>query len=166
MIAEFLLSLSSLGYLGVFFSSLLGSATVIFPVPIFIIIFTAGAVLNPFLVGIIAGIGSAIGEVVAYGIGFGGRKLLEKRVEVKKKGLGYWLHRGQQWMHRRGGFLTIFIFAATPLPDDIIGIICGSIKYDIKKFFIACLLGKILLSLGLAYAGYYGLGWVLGYLGG
>ena len=163
---EFLISLSSLGYLGIFLASLLGSATVIFPIPIFVIIFTAGAVFNPFLVGIIAGTGSAVGELVAYGIGFGGRKLLGKRIELKKKGLGYWLHRGQKWLHSYGGFFLVFIFAATPLPDDVIGIICGSIRYDIKKFFLACLLGKVLLSLILAYAGYYGLGWILSYLGG
>ena len=166
MLLEFLISLSSVGYIGVFLASVIGSATVIFPLPIFLVIFMAGAALNPFLVGIVAGVGSAIGELIAYGVGFGGRKLLEKKIELKKKGLGYWLRRGQKWMHRTGGFFVVFLFAATPLPDDVIGIICGSIRYDIKKFFIACLLGKIVLSLLIAYAGFYGINWVLGYLGG
>ena len=166
MVAEFLLGLvTAFGYLGVFVSSVIGSATVILPMPLFLLIFTAGAFLNPFLVGIIAGVGSAIGELVGYAVGFGSRKLLEKKKKtIKKKGLGYWLHKGQEWMHRRGGFFVIFIFALTPLPDDVIGIICGSIKYDLKKFFLAVVLGKILLSLGLAYAGYYGLSWVLQYI--
>lgn len=158
MIAEFLLSLASFGYLGVFLASLLGSATVILPVPIFGVVFTAGAVLNPLLVGIIAGFGSAIGELVSYGIGFGGEKLLEKRLSLKNN---KWMIRGKKWMNRYGGFFLVFIFAASPLPDDIIGLICGAIKYDIKKYFLACLLGKILLCLALAYGGYYGLSWVL-----
>jgi membrane protein YqaA with SNARE-associated domain len=133
--------------------------------PLFVLIFFAGGLLNPFLVGVIAGIGSAIGELVAYAVGFGGRRVIDrKKVKLKKRGLGQWLRRGEAWMHKRGGFFVIFIFALTPLPDDVIGIICGSIKYDIKRFFIACALGKIILSLGLAYAGYYGLGWVLGYI--
>ena len=168
MVAEFLFGLvTAFGYLGVFIASILGSATVILPMPLFLLIFFAGSILNPFLVGIIAGVGSAIGELVAYAVGFGGRKIVDKKkVKLKKQGLGKWFRRGQAWMHKRGGFLVIFLFAATPLPDDVIGIICGSIKYDLKKFFIATLLGKILLSLGIAYAGYYSMGWVLGYIGG
>lgn len=167
MVADFLLSLvTTFGYLGVFAASIIGSASVILPMPLFVLIFFAGGFLNPFLVGIVAGIGSAIGELVAYAVGFGSRRLLErKKVKLKKKGLSKWLARGQAWMHKRGGFFVIFIFALTPLPDDIIGIICGSIKYDLKKFFIACVLGKVLLSLGIAYAGYYGVSWVLSYLG-
>ena len=168
MVAEFLFELvNTFGYLGVFIASILGSATVILPTPLFLLIFFAGGVLNPFLVGIIAGVGSAIGELIAYAVGFGSRKLIEKRkVTLKKKGLGEWLVKGQKWMHKRGGFFVVFIFAATPLPDDVIGIICGSIRYDLKKFFIAVALGKIILSLVLAYAGFYGIGWILGYLGG
>jgi membrane protein YqaA with SNARE-associated domain len=163
MIVEFLLSLASLGYLGIFLASILGSASVLLPVPIFIVIFTAGAVLNPLLVGIVAGFGSAIGELVSYGIGFGGEKFLEKKINLKEN---KWISRGKKWMNRYGGFFLVFVFAATPLPDDIIGLICGAIRYDIKKFFIACLLGKILSSLALAYGGYYGLNWILNYLGG
>jgi len=159
---EFLIGLSSLGYPGIFFASLLGSASVIFPMPTFIIIFTSGAIFNPLLVGIIAGIGSAIGELVSYGIGFGGRKLLGKRIRIKER---KWLSRGKKWLRSYGGFFLVFVFAATPLPDDVIGIICGSIRYDIKKFFVACMLGKVLLSLILAYGGYYGLNWILSLFG-
>jgi len=162
MIEGFLFSLSALGYFGVFLASTIGSATVIFPVPIFIIIFAAGAVFNPFIVGIVAGIGSAIGELVAYGVGFGGGKLLKKRIRIKQRKR---LSKGKKWLQSSGGFFLVFIFAATPLPTDVIGIICGSIKYDIKKFFLACMLGKILSCLILAYAGFYGINWMLSFFG-
>ncbi|MCX6819541.1 MAG: VTT domain-containing protein [Candidatus Aenigmarchaeota archaeon] len=173
MFAEFLISLVyAFGYLGLFAASVIGSASVILPVPIFLLIFVAGSMLNPLAVGIIAGIGSAIGEMTAYAIGFGGRKLLwkngkklKKKKPAKAEGSSKWFRRAEEWMHKRGGFLVIFLFAVTPLPDDVIGIICGSIRYDIKKFFIACLLGKIILSLGIAYAGFYGAQWILSYLG-
>jgi membrane protein YqaA with SNARE-associated domain len=137
-------------------------------VPIFLLIFVAGSMLNPLAVGIIAGIGSAIGEMTAYAIGFGGRKLFDKKKKkkpAKAEDSSKWFRRAEEWMHKRGGFVVIFLFAVTPLPDDVIGIICGSIRYDIKKFFIACLLGKIILSLGIAYAGFYGAQWILSYLG-
>ncbi|MFH0832513.1 MAG: VTT domain-containing protein, partial [Candidatus Aenigmatarchaeota archaeon] len=147
-------------YLGIFISSLLGSATVIFPLPSFLIVFGAGAALNPFLVGVVAGVGSAIGELIGYCVGYGGKKLLEKRVKMKKI---KWFSRAEKWM-KKSGFIVILIFAMTPLPDDIIGIIAGSIKYDVKKYFIACLIGKIILSLFIAYAGYYGAQWALDYV--
>jgi len=169
MFAEFLISLVyAFGYLGLFAASVIGSASVILPVPIFLLIFVAGGLLNPLAVGIIAGIGSAIGELTAYAVGFGSRKLLgkkKKKKPAKAEGASEWFRRAETWMHKRGGFVVILIFAATPLPDDVIGIICGGIKYDIKKFFIACLLGKIILSLGIAYAGFYGAQWILSYLG-
>lgn len=168
MSAEFLIGLVySFGYIGVFASSLIGSASIVLPVPIFFLIFTSGALLDPLLVGIIAGIGSAAGELVAYAIGFGGRKLIDKRKKkIKiKKNMQEWFRLGERWMHKHGGFIVILIFSATPLPDDIIGIICGSIKYDIKKYFVACVLGKTALSVFLAYAGFYGINWVLGCMG-
>jgi membrane protein DedA with SNARE-associated domain len=169
MFAEFLISLVyAFGYLGLFAASLIGSASVILPVPIFLLIFVAGSLLNPLLVGIIAGIGSAIGELTSYAVGLGGRKLLDKGKKKKKpakaEGASKWFMRAEAWMKKRGGFVVIFIFAVTPLPDDVIGIICGGIKYDIKKYFIACLLGKLILSLFIAYAGFYGVGWILNYL--
>jgi len=65
-------------YLGVFIISFLGSASVLFPLPNFLIVFSSGAFLNPFLVAIVAGFGSAIGELTGYGVGYGGQKLVKK----------------------------------------------------------------------------------------
>ncbi|MFH1445271.1 MAG: VTT domain-containing protein [Nanoarchaeota archaeon] len=143
------------GYLGVFLVSLIGSASIFFPVPAFIVIFAAGVFLNPWLVGLIAGIGSAIGELTGYLLGFGGRKVAETKYEKQ-------LEKTKKWVDRRGAFFVIFLFALTPLPDDIAGIIAGVIEYDIKKFFIATLIGKIILSVGIALAGFYGMNWILG----
>jgi membrane protein YqaA with SNARE-associated domain len=147
------------GYFGVFLAAFLGSATIILPTPALFVVFFAGAILNPLLVGIIAGFGAAIGELIGYGIGFGGKKLYgEKKIQKQ------WLKKGIKWFNMYGGFILTFIFAATPLPDDIIGIIAGFLKYNIKKYFIACLLGKILLTTAISYAGYYGINFALGYI--
>jgi membrane protein YqaA with SNARE-associated domain len=62
-----------------------------------------------------------------------------------------------------GGFLALIIFAATPLPDDIAGIIAGFLKYDLKRFFAAVLIGKVIFHLVLAYGGYYGINSLLKY---
>jgi len=50
------------GYLGIFLVSLVGNASIILPVPSFIIVFTFGAILNPWLVGLAGALGATIGE--------------------------------------------------------------------------------------------------------
>ncbi len=158
MIEAFLIGLvNSFGYLGVFLGSLIGSASIFLPVPSFLFTVAAGGLLNPFWVGIAAGVGSAIGELVGYGIGYGislGHKKMKKKKYSKKE--RKWIKILKEWFQKKYGPLIIFLFAITPLPDDIVGIFCGAIKYDIKKFFVATLLGKIILSLILAYVGFYG----------
>jgi membrane protein YqaA with SNARE-associated domain len=149
---------STFGYVGVFVSSLIGSATILLPVPSFLIVIAAGTSLNPFLVGLIAGIAAAIGELVGYGIGRGVVYGRDKLVKRKKDRPLY--KKIRNWFNSGYGPLVIFIFAATPLPDDVVGLICGAMKYDIKKFFIATLVGKIILYLALAYAGFYGIGFL------
>jgi membrane protein DedA with SNARE-associated domain len=158
MVAEILIGLvTTFGYAGVFFASLIGSASIILPVPAFFVVIFAGTVLNPLAVGIVAGIGSAIGEMTAYAAGYGGRVLVERKKRYRK------LNYVERMFKKYGGFAVVFVFAATPLPDDLIGLFCGAIKYDTKKFFIATLAGKIILSIFLAYAGFYGWSWASQY---
>lgn len=142
-------------YFGIFATSFLGSASVLFPLPSFLIIFSSGVFLNPFLVAIVAGFGSALGELTGYGIGYGSQRIAGK---YKKQ-----LASAEFWFQKHRGFWMIMIFSASPLPDDIVGIAAGAMKYSIKKFFIASLIGKIILCLFLAYSGFFGLNWVLRY---
>jgi membrane protein YqaA with SNARE-associated domain len=156
---EFFMSLvKTYGYFGIFLISLTEASTIIFPLPFSFVIFTAGAILNPILVGLSAGLGAAIGEFTGYAIGFGGRKVIEKKYKNNIK-------KAEKLFQKYGAFLIIVLFAATPLPDDIVGLLGGSLKYSLKKFFIASLIGKIILNLVLAYAGFYGINWVFNIFG-
>ena len=67
------------GYLGIFIVSLVGSSSLIFPLPTFVILFTFGAIFNPFLVGLIGALGTSIGNLTSYILGLGGKEILEKR---------------------------------------------------------------------------------------
>ena len=147
------------GYLGIFAISLVSSASIVLPVPYFAFVFAAGAVLNPILVGIAGGLGSAIGELTGYAIGYGGKKALSEKYE---KLLG----RTEKWVEKCGLFVVIILFAATPLPDDIVGVLGGALGYSVKKFFIASLIGKLALNFALAFGGFYGMAWVLSLFGG
>ena len=53
----------------------------------------------------------------------------------------------------RYGPLAIFLFALTPLPDDLLFIPLGIMRYKFIKAFIPALLGKILMIYILAYFG-------------
>ncbi len=147
--------IQTFGYFGVFLTSFIGSASILFPLPSFLIIFSSGVFLSPFLVAIAAGLGSALGELTGYGIGYGSHKIAKKYREQ--------LASAEQWFQRHKGFWIILIFAASPLPDDIVGIAAGAMKYPVKKFFLASLIGKMLLSLFLAYSGFFGVNWALQY---
>jgi len=146
--------LAAYGYIGIFLISLIGSSTIIFPLPSAAFVFAAGAVLNPFLVGLLAGIGATLGEFTGYALGLGGRKLVKNKWKNQ-------INKVKKLFQKYGGFFIILVFAATPLPDDVTGIIGGMLKYPIKKFFIASLIGKILLHVVLAYAGFYSIKWIL-----
>ncbi len=139
----------SWGYLGIFIVSVLGNASIIFPIPSYAVVIAFGAILNPWIVGITAGAGAALGELTGYIIGFGGRKAIKK----KHKKL---LEKSKKWFERHGAFPIIVLFAATPLPDDIVGILAGIIKYNLKKFLAASLIGKCIAHITLAWAGYLG----------
>ncbi len=147
------------GYIGIFLVNFIGAATVIFPVPAFLVVFLFGAILNPWLVGISAALGAALGELTGYAVGLGGKKVIEKKH-------GKWLKKANEWMVKYRAFLIIVLFAATPLPDDVLGIFCGAIKYDLKKFLLASFTGKLIMNLSLAFGGYFGMQWVLSVFGG
>ena len=158
MATEFLLSL---GYLGAFLAGILSSATLFLPTPGFVAVFLLGALFDPLLVGLLAGIGAALGEMIGYVVGYGSDKFI---FEKKRKWKAI-VDKVESYFNKYCPSLIIFIFAALPLPFDIVGIICGSINYSVKKFFIATLAGKTLKYLIIAYAGFYGTQWVLQWLG-
>lgn len=148
------------GYLGIFTISLIGSSSIILPIPYTIIIFSIGSlqIMNPFLIAISAGIGSALGEFIGYILGYYGRTIVSE--ENKKKMMTILK------VFSRYGALTIFLFALTPLPDDLLFIPLGIMKYNFIKAFIPSLLGKMLMCFILAYGGHFSIDLVEKLIGG
>jgi len=146
--------IAAFGYIGVFVVSMISAASIFLPLPGFIFIVAASPFLNPWLVGIIAGAGSAVGEMTGYAVGKGSNHAL-RRKDSK------WLKRGEKWFRKDRGFLFILLFAATPLPDDVTGILGGMFRYDWKMFLLASFLGKTALNLVLAVTGFYGINTLL-----
>lgn len=133
------------GYLGIFLISLIGAVSIVYPVPYTIVILLMGGILNPFFVAIAGGFGSAIGELFGYAMGYYGRALVS---EERQRKMNYMVK-----VFDRYGPLAIFAFALTPLPDDLLFIPLGIMRYKLIKAFIPCLLGKLSMCFILAYGG-------------
>ncbi len=137
------------GYFGIFLISLLGALSIIFPIPYTVIIFTLGGtakgVFEPLWIAVAAGLGSAIGEFSGYLLGFGGRKAISEKYKRKMEFL--------LKVFERYGQISIFLFALTPLPDDLLFIPLGVMRYSFLKAFIPTLVGKFCMNLIVAYSG-------------
>ena len=139
------------GYAGIFFLAMAGSATIVLPTPSNLAVFSSGVVLHPvlgippeLLVGLIAGLGDAIGEFSGYGLGLAGAELVRRRRL-------YRMFEG--WMQRRG-MLAIFLLCTFPNPFfDLAGAAAGATRMPARRFFVATLGGKIIKDLFLAYGG-------------
>ncbi|MEM3395358.1 MAG: VTT domain-containing protein [Nitrososphaerota archaeon] len=133
------------GYLGIFLISIIGSLIPFIPFPYLFIVVILSRTLNPLLLGVFAGIGGAIGKITSYLVGRTSYRLLsnstKKQMEAMKKLIG------------RYGYIGVFIFAVTPLPDDIYYIPMGMARLDFWKFLIASVAGKIVLGVLTAYLG-------------
>jgi membrane protein YqaA with SNARE-associated domain len=138
------------GYLGVFIISFIGSVSVVFPIPYTIVIYLLGAVLNPFFVAVSGGLGSALGEFSGYALGYYGRTVVS---EERRKKMDYMVK-----LFDRYGPAAIFLFALTPLPDDLLFIPLGVMRYPFWKAFIPALFGKVLMTFILAYSGQQSIG--------
>lgn len=160
--------IQSAGIPGIFIISLISAGSIFF-FPVADIVFIPWAVsdsvgLNATQVGLAAGLAAALGELVAYAIGRLSNNLtkLRKRMVRTRKGLpahtlyfvgGRRIKRHtnpEDWISRYG-FWAIPVFAFTPLPMDLLGLAMGFLRYNVLKFLLGTLIGKIPRSLLLAY---------------
>jgi len=140
-----------LGYLGAFLTMLVGNATVILPIPGLIVVFALGQTLDPLLIGLAAGPGAALGELVGYFAGFSGSGVIEN--------IGLY-DRIEGWVKRYGP-IVIAVLAAIPNPAfDIAGLVSGALGIRWWQFLLAAWIGKTIQAIAIAYAGSFSMIWV------
>lgn len=144
------LEADQVGYPGIFFINLVGSASLILPVPgaaAACLVSTPGSGLNPLAVGILAGIAQALGESTGYLAGKSGQSLAMRSRHYRT------VHR---WMGR-AGVPALFLFAIVPNPFfDLAGVAAGSLGYPYRRFLAVVLAGKVLRSIAVSYVCFYG----------
>jgi len=110
-------ALQSYGYLGAFMISVLGSLVPFLPVPYLIPIVLMAKILDPLILGVAAGVGGALGKITSYLLGRFGRRFLSEKRRRRMSILGRAVE--------KYGVAAVFLFALTPLPDDVIYIPVG-----------------------------------------
>jgi membrane protein YqaA with SNARE-associated domain len=129
--------LGAFAYPGAFFITLIANAAVVVPVPyIPIVAHIAATADSAAVVVLVAALGSALGEAVAFAVG---------RVEKD-------LFTGHPWFERLRGFfghewragLFLFLFAMPLNPVfDVGGLAAGALGISFRTFFVAVFLGRI-----------------------
>ena len=145
------MSLSSqYGYFGIFLLGLIGALSIFFPIPYTVVIFTLGQTFEPVWIAVAAGLGATLGEFSGYLLGYGGRKAIGEKYKRKMDVLIK--------VFKRYGPIVVFLFALTPLPDDLLFIPLGVMRYRIVKVLVPALIGKFCMNLIVAYSGRFSIG--------
>ena len=150
--------LQQYGYIGAFFISILGGATIIIPVPMLAVVFALGGAMGgPWqvaLVGLSAALGELVGALTIYmtGHGAGTAISISKHGKIQKA-----YERMLDLIERRG---ALTLFAVTSVVNPFFypaAFACGALHFGLKKYIIIVLAGKIIKCMTIVYAGYFGL---------
>ncbi len=130
---------------GLFLASLLGSVIPFFPLPyllVLILVASTNTGIGLISLAAVAALGAAIGKFTSYGLGYGAGRAFHTstaRFESLKNALGGSI------------FLAALLFAASPLPDDVIFVPLGVMRYSPLKTFVSLVSGKFALAMIVGY---------------
>ena len=140
----------SIGYFGVFLLSLMGSASILIPIPGIAAVCAGASLLGlfPLWVAIVASVAEALGELSGYLLGYSGRGIAQN-VRIYP--------RVERWMERQG-WLALLLASSIPNPlFDLIGVAAGTLRYPVPQFLVSVWAGKLIKSMTIAYACFYGI---------
>ena len=126
---------SPAGLIVLFGLAALSTATLVLPAPGLALTAVAGAAGDPLVVGVVAGLGQAVGELTGYFGGSSGRSLLPDTAAIRKL---------SGWVERRG-MVVIFALAVVPNPVfDLAGLAAGALRMPLVRYLAAAASGKII----------------------
>lgn len=139
---------SHIGLEGVFWGSMLSNVIPYSAMPYLALVaaYSAAASTERLIVAIVGGLGATLGKLILYII----TRIAGKKIKSKRQTNIYYLN---MLFGGKSSFITIFLFAALPLPDDVIYIPLGLAGFSLLKFFIPLLIGKTFLVGFVAFLG-------------
>ena len=137
------------GYLGLAIVSFFGSLIPFVPIPSFVLVATmaVGEQFDIHVLVLIAALTSTAAKQIIFYVSYGGRRIISEKTKKRMEPF-------QKLVKRYGGSAA-FVAAATPIPDDLVYIPLGLAKYNPKRFFVATLLGKIVLYYAIVLISHY-----------
>ena len=126
-----------------------GSLVPFVPLPGFLLLATmsVGNEYNLHALALVSAVSATIAKQIIFTVSFGGRKIMNEKTRKRMRPF--------ERLVKRYGAAAAFVAAATPIPDDIIFIPLGLAKYNPKRFFVATLSGKIVLSYIIVFISHY-----------
>ena len=154
------------GYLAVFLVPMIGSMTLLLPLPVIPIVFLAGSLLDPVTTGLLAAAGMTLGMAITYFAAASGQHHVRNTIANRSGFTGRLAKKSLGFFERRPA-LASFALSAFPGPTFAFsGLVAGAAGVPARIYFPYTFLGRIVLMLPLALAGKFAaaivqsLGWI------
>jgi len=137
------------GYLILALVNFFGSLIPFVPLPGFLLLATmsVGDQYDLHVLALLSAITATVAKQIIFFVSFSGRKIMNEKTRKRMRPF--------ERLVKKYGAAAAFVAAATPIPDDIIFVPLGLAKYNPKRFFIATLTGKIVLSYIIVFISHY-----------
>jgi membrane protein DedA with SNARE-associated domain len=137
------------GYIGLTLVSFFGSLIPFVPLPSFLLLATmsVGDQFDLHVLAIISAVTATAAKVIVFSVSYEGRRIIGEKSRKRMRPF--------ERLVKRYGAGAAFFAAATPMPDDLIYVPLGLAKYNPKRFFIATLTGKLVLSYVIVFVSHY-----------
>lgn len=137
------------GYLILALVNFFGSLIPFVPLPGFLFLATmsVGNQYDLHVLALVSAITATVAKQIIFFVSFGGRKIMNEKTRKRMRPF--------ERLVKRYGAAAAFVAAATPMPDDIIFVPLGLAKYNPKRFFVATLSGKLVLSYVIVFVSHH-----------
>ena len=137
------------GYIGLTLVSFFGSLIPFVPLPSFLLLATmsVGDQFDLHVIALISAFTATGAKIIVFSVSYGGRRIIGEKSRKRMRPF--------ERLIKKYGAAAAFFAAATPMPDDLIYVPLGLAKYNPKRFIIATLAGKIVLSYIIVFISHY-----------
>jgi len=137
------------GYLSLALVNFFGSLVPFIPLPGFLLLATmsVGTQYDLHVLAIISAVTATAAKQIIFYVSYGGRKIIKEKTRKRMRPF--------ERLVKKYGAGAAFFAAATPIPDDLVYVPLGLAKYNPKRFFIATLTGKFVLSYVIVFLSHY-----------
>lgn len=140
---------SEVGYLALSLVSFFGSLIPFVPLPSFLVLATmaVGDQFNIHILAILSAVTATLAKQIIFYVSYSGGRIISEKTRKRMKPF--------ERLIKKYGAGAAFVAAATPIPDDLVYIPLGLAKYNPRKFFVATLTGKIVLSYAIVLTSHF-----------